>query len=62
MPLFAKIVIEFNIPPGMNDSVIDEMISAYDDLDLVRSVEIFAADHIGSRTALDPITIRVHEE
>ena len=62
MSLFAKIVIEFNIPPGMHDIEVDGMISAYEDLDFVRSVEIFVADHIGSRTALDPITIRVHEE
>ena len=62
MPLFAKIVIEFNMPPGMSDIEVDGMISAYDDLDLARSVEITVMDRIVSRTALDPITIRVHEE
>ena len=62
MPLFAKIVIELNMPPGVSDIEVDGMISAYDDLDLVSSVEILVADRIGSRTALDPITIRVHED
>jgi hypothetical protein len=62
MPLFAKIVIELNVPIGVSDSEVDEMIPAYECLDLRDYIKDLVIGRLMQRAELDPVTVHISEE